>query len=156
MDKETRESKLQWVKKRSHFILSWENESYYPALSPDLRAVLAFVRTKASSLLREVSDIEQRVLDSRGALGAPDARDARGALEARVRSLVNVHDNLELLIQRLLKDNPVKPFEPEVRAQILGIVDDPRVHEIVRAMTRDDVRFGLRGHRVRKQTRRDF
>ena len=166
MERDEREGWIRYLEARSHYILLAEHEHHYPALSPDLRAVLAFVRRKAAASLREVNDIQQYVLDSRGALDARDARDARDALEARVRSLLGMHENLELLIRRLLKDNPLRPFSPEVRSQILGVVDDPHVRDIVRAMTRNEARVGLRvvaaagralhGHRVRKQTRRDL
>jgi hypothetical protein len=142
MERGERDGWIRYFEKRAHFILLEGHERFYPDLTRDQRTVLEFVCRKASSSLSETHDIKRQVEDLRGSIDSPDARDARDAIDARVRSLVNMHEDLELLILRLLKTKPLKPLSPEIRARILGVVDDPQVREVVSALTRDETRVG--------------
>jgi hypothetical protein len=139
------QKKGNWVRhldKRAHFVLLAEHERFYPDLTPDLRTVLEFVRRKASSSLNEIHELDRQVKGLRSAIDSPENRDAREVIDARVQALITMHEDLELLILRVLKTNPPKPLSPPDRARIVRVVDDPHVLEVVSALTRDDTRAG--------------
>ena len=142
MEREQRDGWIEYLKKRAHFVLLAEHERFYPDLTPDLRTVLEFVCKKASSSLNDIYELDRQVKGLRSAIDSPDNRDAREVIDARVRALIDMHADLELLILRLLKTNPLKPLSPQDRARIVRVVDDPQVLEVVSALTRDDTRAG--------------
>ena len=142
MEREQRDGWIRYLDKRAHFVLLAEHERFYPDLTPDLRTVLEFVCRKASSSLNEIYELDRQVKGLRSAIDSPENRDAREVIDARVRALITMHEDLELLILRLLKTNPLKPLSPPDRERIVRVVDDPQVLEVVSALTRDDTRVG--------------
>jgi hypothetical protein len=97
---------------------------------------------KASSSLNEIHELDRQVKGLRSAIDSPENRDTREVIDARVRAVITMHEDLELLVLRLLKTNPPKPLSPPDRARIVRVVDDPQVLEVVSALTRDDTRAG--------------